>query len=77
MIKSENLKLLKELGKTQYGVALLDFLHEKQQASYKKLATSKDLVEIQAHQQVLGLLEELFSFMKDKPLSKKSKNVYE
>lgn len=64
MISPENLKLLEEMSKTNYGIALKEFLKEKYKEinSVSKCTSWEDTL-ARAHS--LKILNELFSFMKD------------
>lgn len=76
MISPDSIKLLEELGKTQFGKALREFIEDKK-AEIGDITKSKSWEETQGRQYALNLIKDLFYFMKEKaePVDKK-KNPY-
>lgn len=66
---------LQELGRSFQGQILKEYLEEKKK-SIGDVRTCKTWEETQGRKIALDLIDELFSFMKDKDSSVKSKTLY-
>lgn len=75
MISPDKLKLLQELKNTPYGVALKEFLTEKNN-ELNDVNTCKSYEEVLGRQLALKTLKDLFSFMERRESIDKSKNQY-
>lgn len=76
MISPDSIKLLEELGKTQFGKALREFLDDKK-TEIGDITKSKSWEETLGRQHALTLIKDLFYFMKEKePPVDKKKNPY-
>lgn len=76
MISPDNLKLLEELGKTQFGVALREFLTEKL-GEISNVKNSKTVEDLLGNQKAISIIEDLFAFMREKKTPTKKKHEYE
>jgi hypothetical protein len=75
MTKTEQKKLLEQLSKTSYGVALKEFLNEEREGllDVRNSATWEDAL---ASKKAIKLIDRLFSFMIEKKETNKETNQY-
>jgi hypothetical protein len=75
MISPESRKLLEELGKTQFGRALIEYLNDEME-EIADVRNSKTWEETLGRQIALGVIDKLFTFMVERNVVDKSKNRY-
>lgn len=75
ILKQENHELLEHMAKTPYGTALKEYL-EAALRDIKDISTAQTWEETLGRKFAVKLVEDLFSFMKEKKIVDKSKNQY-
>lgn len=74
-IKPEHQKLLEELGRTQFGIALRAFLEDEKE-SIRDVRNSSSWEDTLGRQMALQTIDRLFNFMKEKAPVVKKTNPY-
>lgn len=74
-IKPEHIKLLEELGRTQFGAALRAYLEDEKE-SIRDVRNSSSWEDTLGRQMALQTIDRLFNFMKEKTPVVKKKNPY-
>lgn len=72
----QNKQLLEQLSKTQYGMALKEFLNEELQI-IGNIESVVDWEETQGRRWGVKFIKKLFSFMEQRGIKEKGKNLYE
>ena len=75
MIREDQVKLLKELGKSHYGNTLKIYLSEKI-AELNDVSTCESFDDVLGRKKAIKIVKELFNFMEERKTMGKSRESY-